>query len=76
MCDISCGAGTVVTKDVPDNSVCVGNPCKVICSYDEYIAKEKNLMGEYLVINEYPQEILQNKDSMELLIRFKRGFIK
>lgn len=24
------GAGSVVTKDVPDNSVAVGNPCKVI----------------------------------------------
>lgn len=24
------GAGSVVTKDVPDNSVAVGNPCKII----------------------------------------------
>lgn len=24
------GAGSVVTKDIPDNSVAVGNPCKVI----------------------------------------------
>lgn len=24
------GAGSVVTKDIPENSVAVGNPCKVI----------------------------------------------
>ena len=24
------GAGSVVTKDIPDNSIAVGNPCKVI----------------------------------------------
>ena len=24
------GAGAVVTKEIPDNSVAVGNPCKVI----------------------------------------------
>ncbi len=24
------GAGSVVTKDIPDNVVAVGNPCKVI----------------------------------------------
>lgn len=34
------GAGSVVTKDIPDNSVAVGNPAKVICSLDDYIAKE------------------------------------
>ena len=28
------GAGSVVTKDIPDNSVAVGNPCKVIRKID------------------------------------------
>ena len=26
------GAGSIVVKDIPDNSVAVGNPCKVIRS--------------------------------------------
>lgn len=38
------GAGSIVTKDIPDNSVVVGNPAKVVCSTDEYLAKEKAKM--------------------------------
>ena len=38
------GAGSIVTKDIPDNSVAVGNPAKVICSVDDYLAKEKAKM--------------------------------
>ena len=33
------GAGSVVTKDIPDYSVAVGNPAKVIKRYD--INKQK-----------------------------------
>ena len=33
------GAGAVVTKDVPDNTVVAGNPAKVICTVEEYIKK-------------------------------------
>ncbi len=29
------GAGSVVTKDIPDNVVAVGNPCKVLRNIDE-----------------------------------------
>lgn len=34
------GAGSIVTKDIPSNSVCAGQPCKFICSLEEY--KEKH----------------------------------
>lgn len=30
------GAGSIVTRDVPDNSLCVGVPARVIKSVDEY----------------------------------------
>lgn len=36
------GAGAIVTKDIPDNSIAVGVPAKVIESIDEYYAKNKN----------------------------------
>ncbi len=40
------GANATVTKDIPDNSVAVGNPARVICSTDEYINKNKMKMNE------------------------------
>ena len=30
-------AGSIVNKDIPDNSIAVGNPCKVIKSKQEYM---------------------------------------
>ncbi len=35
------GAGAVVTKDIPDNSLAVGIPAKVIKTADEYLEKIK-----------------------------------
>ena len=35
------GLGSVVTKDIPDNSVACGCPCKVICTIEEYYKTRK-----------------------------------
>lgn len=36
------GAGSVVTKDIPANSVAAGNPSKIICDIDIYLQKCTN----------------------------------
>ena len=35
------GANSLVSKDIPDNCVAAGNPCKVIMSLEEYHEKTK-----------------------------------
>lgn len=37
------GCGSIVTKDIPANSVACGIPAKVVCSIDEYYNKRKDL---------------------------------
>ena len=39
------GANSTVTHDVPENSVVVGSPARVIGSLDEYLNKERNQMA-------------------------------
>ena len=39
-CIVGCGA--IVTKNIPDNSVAVGVPARVIETIDEYLSKHKN----------------------------------
>lgn len=54
------GCSAVVTKDIPDNSVAVGVPAKVIESIEEYVEKNKNRF-EYtkgLPANEKKQYLL------------------
>jgi len=40
------GAGSIVTHDIPDDSVAAGNPCKVIMSLEEYFQKRKKAYVE------------------------------
>lgn len=36
------GAGSVVTRSLPQDTVCAGNPARIICSLDEYLDKHRN----------------------------------
>jgi maltose O-acetyltransferase len=38
------GAGSVVTKDVPENTIAVGNPATIVGKTDEYMEKHKAKM--------------------------------
>lgn len=69
------GAGCVVAKDVPDNVVVVGNPLRILCSYDEYVEKNKQLMKEKPVVDLYPLEILNDPEAKDTLIKTGSGYI-
>ena len=72
------GAGSVVAKDIPDNSVAVGSPCKVICTYDEYMEKMKKRMAAEPCFDLLPDELMtdEHKAEREELIKHSKGFIK
>ena len=70
------GAGSVVAKDIPDNSVVVGNPCRVIGTYDDLVAKTKDKMSKYPVVDLYPNEIMDNLEEKQKLIDSQFGYIK
>lgn len=46
------GANSTVTQNIPNNSVAVGSPARVICSLDEYLQKEKARMASSVVYEE------------------------
>lgn len=45
------GAGSVVREDIPDNSVVMGNPARVVCTVDEYKEKNRERMKKVPVYN-------------------------
>lgn len=44
------GAGSLVNKDIPDNSVAVGSPARVIGTFEDFVTKRK-------VMDVYPDEL-------------------
>ncbi len=51
--DCIIGAGAVIAKDIPDNSVVVGNPAKIIASTIDFKQKHKQWLTEKPIFNTY-----------------------
>lgn len=72
------GAGSIVTRDIPENSVAVGHPARVICTLDEYLSKRKQSAQNRGVLGqEYWEENLteERKGQMRALLLSGEGFI-
>lgn len=67
------GAGAVVARDIPDDSVVIGNPCQVICSCQEYIEKQKKRMEKLPVFNFAGRELNEYSRSVEREVLKKAG---
>lgn len=63
-CIIGCGA--IVTKDIPDNSIAVGVPAKVIESIDEYYNKNKSRI-------DYTKGMTKEEKTKYLKEKYMRG---
>jgi maltose O-acetyltransferase len=63
--DVIVGAGSVVTKDIPSNSVAVGNPARVIRPTSEFIEEHrKKMLGRSTHLH---RKELSNEDKRAIL---------
>lgn len=69
------GAGSVVTKDIPAGSVAIGNPAKVICTYDQYMDKQRASMSGAPLFAEKPDKVEQ-EEIKEYLNKHRVGDIE
>ena len=74
------GAGSIVTKDIPKNSIAVGNPAKVIGNITTFLSKTKEEMSKYpLFEEEYTLRAginSEKKQKMIDLINDRYGYIR
>jgi maltose O-acetyltransferase len=71
--DVIIGAGSLVTGNIPDDSIVAGVPARVIGKTSEYIAREKEKMQNSLVFDNtytYQKNITKAKKD-EMLSRFE-----
>lgn len=62
------GAGSIVTKDIPPDSVAAGNPARVLCSAADYAEKMQRLSaGKKVFGREYHMDQLDKAKRAEVL---------
>ncbi len=80
--DVIVGASSVVTKDISNGMLAVGNPAKVICTVEEYMAKIKvemtadNTFGEEFTLRNPEFGQVQRDKMIEAANKQKRIFVK
>jgi len=73
------GAGSIVTRDIPSNSVAAGNPARVISSLGDYIHKIESMSKDKRIFDKnYHIENMDEEKRREVIksIADKIGFIE
>lgn len=70
------GAGSVISKDISSNSVAVGNPARVICSFNEYMEKQYNHLTTQKPFEKQPSTEYEKQQIIEFLADNRIGFIR
>lgn len=70
------GAGTVVAKDVPDNSVAIGNPMQIIGTLEKNMLKNRALLDSVSIFSK--NNCKTEEDKLDMVKRLKNsiGFVK
>lgn len=63
------GAGTIVNRDIPDNSVAVGNPVRIVGTYDDYVKKTEEQFKTLPVWHTpYKNKTKEEKEEMKKIL--------
>ncbi len=68
------GAGAVVAKDIPNDSIVVGNPCRIIKKTSEYLDYQKELMKKSVCFD-YDYSKMTNTEKNDQKKQLKRNRI-
>lgn len=73
------GAGSVVNRNIPDNSVYAGNPAKLVCTYEEFVIKQKKELELHpkfdLPWYEWKNCTIEEKNKMKALLNDTYGYV-
>lgn len=67
------GLGSIVTRDIPSNSVATGVPCRVVCSIEEYYKKRRQIQVKEAI--ELGVSIIENLNRQPVITDFKEEWV-
>ena len=67
------GLGSIVTRDIPSNSVATGVPCRVVCGIEEYYQKRRKLQVKEAI--ELGVSIIENLNRQPVITDFKEEWV-